>query len=227
MAKKLTRKELLKGSDEFLTFSEKAVLFVREHMRHFQYIGLGVVVLVLLYLGGNAYLKYVNKKAQETYNQAYSVLVENVNSGAEQDAASKAMALFREVIDDHGLSSVSRLAFPELAYLKFQDKKFDEAIPLYQKFLSDVPENSPYGSLARLAIAACHEEMGNLAVAEQSLKEIVSMRDDFFKDQAMLSLARVYRLSGQEEKSKEVLNELIEKYKNSPFTPLAQAYLAR
>ena len=227
MAKKLTRKELLKGPDEFLTISERAVLFVREHTRHFQYVGLAIVVLVLLYLGGNGYLKYVNKKGQETYNQAYNALIQKVNDGTDQDALDKSEGLFQAVIDDYGLAKVSRLASPELAYLKFRDKKYDEAIPLYQTFMSDVPENSPYESLARLAIAACYEEKGDLAVAEQSLKEIISMEDDFIKEQAMLSLSRVYRLSEQKEKSKEVLNEFIEKYKDSSFAPLAQAYLAR
>ena len=62
--KKVTRKELLKESDEFLTFSSRAIVFAREHSRHFQYVGIGIVVIILLYLGINTYLNYINKKGQ-------------------------------------------------------------------------------------------------------------------------------------------------------------------
>ena len=55
MAKKrVTRKQLLKEPDEFLTFTEKAVLFIKEHDREFKYVAGALAAILLIYLGVNA-----------------------------------------------------------------------------------------------------------------------------------------------------------------------------
>ena len=225
--KKLSRKELLKGPDEFLTFSERAVIFVKEHSRQFQYVGIAVVVVLLAYLGINGYLKYVNKKGQQAYNRAYYTLIKDQDGDADQEALRKSQELFQAVIDDYGMSKVSRLASPEMANLKFREKKYDEAIAFYKAYLKEVPAGSPYEALGKLALSACHEEKGDFPAAVGLLKEIHSKSEDFFKEQAMLNLARLYTLLKEEAKSKAILGEFIGKYKDSSFMPLAKALLAR
>jgi len=223
--KKVTRKELLKGTDEFLTFSARTVIFVKEHSRPFTYLGTVIAAIALIYLGVNTYLNYVNKKGQNAYNIAYYSFAKNIDPKTDQKNLKEPAELFEQVMDKYGLSKVSRLAPPELAYLKFLEKKYDEAISLYQKFLDGLPENSPYQSLAKLALAACFEGKGELGRAIETLKQIMSGPDEFFKEQAMLSLARVYRLDNQQEKSSEILTEFVEKFKASSFLPMAKALL--
>ena len=225
--KKLSRKELLKAPDEFLTLSERAVIFFKEYSRQFQYVGIAVVVVILVYLGINGYLKYVNKKGQQAYNRAYYTLIKSLNGDADQKTLQESRDLFQTVIDDYGMSRVSRLASPEIANLKFREKKYDEAIALYQEYLKKVSSGSPYEALGKLALSACYEEKGDFTAAAGVLKEILSESGDFFKEQAMLSLARVYRLSNQLEKSRETLEEFLGKYKDSAFAPMAKAHLSR
>jgi hypothetical protein len=63
MAKqKTTRKELLKSPDEFLTLTERATNYVREHSRVFHYAGIVVAVAAVLYLGATTYLNHVDKQ---------------------------------------------------------------------------------------------------------------------------------------------------------------------
>ncbi|MBW2205252.1 MAG: hypothetical protein JRF52_14625, partial [Deltaproteobacteria bacterium] len=50
MAKKLTRKELLKETDEFLTLSNRAVMFFNAHLRGLKYCGIAIAVIVAGYL---------------------------------------------------------------------------------------------------------------------------------------------------------------------------------
>ena len=224
--KKVSRKELLKAPDEFLTFSGRAMRFVKEHSRQFEYLGMAVVAIVIIYIGINTYLKYINKKGQNVYNKAYYALSKNMESGKDQKELKRATDLFKEVIDRYGLSKVSRLALPELAYLKFLDKKYDEAISLYQKFINEVSDTT-YQSMARMALADCYEEKGEFKMAIEILEQVMSVPDNFVKEQAMLNLARVYRLANQQGKSKKILKEFIEKYGNSPFLPMAKAQLER
>lgn len=224
-AKKISRKELLKGPDEFLTFSSRVILFFKDHSTQFSYVGVGIVILICAYLGFNTYMKYINKKGQTVYNEAYYALVENLDSDERKEDVKLPLELFEKVKDKYGMSKASQLALPELAYLKFRDKKYDEAISLYDEFLADVRDNSPYKAMTRLALAACYEEKGDLMRATEILNQIVGDPAVFFKEQAMLSLARVYRLSNQPEKSHEILEKFVEKYDTSPFLPQVKAQL--
>jgi len=162
---------------------------------------------VVVYLGINTYLNYINKKGQGAYNTAYYDLMARMSEKGEAEDLKEPEELFQKVMAEYGRSKVSRLAPPQVAFLKYRDKKYDEAIALYLRFIEDVPQNSPYRSLASVALAACYEEKGELEKAIEGLKAVISGPDDFFKEQAMLSLARVYTLSNQTEKARDALKK--------------------
>ena len=222
---KVTRKELLKSPDEFLTLSSKAVAFAREHSRPVTYAGMAVIACLVVAFGVYTYLNYVDRKGQDAYNKAYSTLNENMGVKTDQEALRTSEGLFKKVMDDYALSDVSRLAGPQIAYLKVLDGKYDEAIPLYREFLKGLPEKTPYRSLARLALAACFEAKGDYEKAVEMLKTVTSDKDDLFREQGLLGLARVYRLSKQQESAKGILKEFVDTYKASPFLAIARAHL--
>ena len=226
MAKKKTsRKELLKVTDEFLTFSSKVVNFITTHLRELKYAGFAIAILVVAYLGVTTYLRYVNKNGQNAYNTAYQTLTKEMKPDANPDNLRKSEELFIKVTDDYGLSKVARLALPQIAYLKFLDKKYDEAIVLYRKFLDKVSGNTEYELMANLALAACFEAKGDLKTAMETLIPVVEIPDNSFREPAMLSLARLYRLDNRPEKAREILNEFVEQHADSPLLPFAKAQL--
>lgn len=225
--KKITRKELLKPEDEFLTLSGRAMLYVRDHAKSFQYAGLAVVAIIVVYMGVYAYLGHVDKKGQAAYNEGYYALERTLYSKEDPEKLRVVEESFRKVIDQYSLSGAGRLAYPELAHLKFMEKKYSEAIPLYMQFLEKTPGESPYRSLAMLALAGCYEGNGDTEKALDMLKRITSGPEGPSKELAEMNLARVYRLTGQMEKSKETLKEFAAKYKNSPFLPMVQAHIAK
>jgi len=222
---KLSRKELLKGPDEFLTVSGRVILYVKDHAKPFKIAGYVLACAALVYLGVNYYFRYADRKGQEAYDAAYYEVVKIKDAKTDDEALKKSEELFKKVITDHGSSKVSRLAPPQVAHLKFLEKKYDEAIQLYQDYLRGVPENTVYRSLGLLALAASYEGQGDFGKAIEALQQIVSSTEPSFKEQATLHLARVYGLSKQPDKAKETLKEFIEKYKNSPFLSMAKARL--
>jgi len=225
MAKKTTRKELLKGTDEFLTFSSKAVNFITTHLRELKYAGFAIAIIVVAYLGVTTYLRYVNKNGQNAYNTAYQTLTKEMKPDANPENLRKSEELFNKVTDDYGLSKVARLALPQIAYLKFLDKKYDEAIVLYRKFLDKVSGNTEYELMANMALAACFEAKGDLKTAMETLIPVIEIPDNSFREPAMLSLARLYRLDNRPEKAREILNEFVEQHADSPLLPFAKAQL--
>src|SRR5512139_804399 len=98
MAKeKVTRKELLKSSDEFLTVSGRAILYVKEHAKPFKVTGYVLVGAALVYLGVNYYMNYANRKGQEAYDAAYYEVVKIKEVKADDEALKKSEELFKKV----------------------------------------------------------------------------------------------------------------------------------
>ena len=220
MAKqKMKRKELLKSPDEFLTLTERVTNYVRKHGKIFEYAGMVVAVAAVLYLGATTYLNYVDKQGQSAYNVAYSQVRED------KPDLQKMTALFRKVTEDYGLSKVSRLVPAQVGYLRYQEKKYTEAVADYDSFLKESGKNSLYRSLSMLALASCYEEEGKAVKAIDILKELKSNPQNAFMEQTLLSLARLYRLSKQDDKAKEVYKEFVDRFKKSPFLSVAKAYL--
>lgn len=223
--KKITRKELLKKPDEFITFSARAVNFLGLHLRELKYFGYAIAVIAICYLAVQTYMRHVNKQGQNAYNTAYHSVTENMKPDADPEALKKSEELFRGVIDEYGLSKAARLALPQVGYLKFTEKKYDEAIVLYRAFLDKVSGNTEYESLTRLALAACYEASGDLEKAIETLNPILERPDGPFNEIAMLHVERLYRLVNQHEKAEKVLKDFIDRHKTSPFLPMAKARL--
>ena len=225
--KKRTRKELLKSQDEFITFSTRAIRFVRGNSTYFYYLGIALAVIILVYLGMNTYTKYKNRKGQEAYNIAYYALSKNIGQEADPEKIAQSAEQFQRVIEEYAATKAGKLALPELAFLRFEEKNYDEAISLYEQFLEKEKHRPAYQSLARMALAICYEEKGESQKAIEILEKLYNNPHNFIAEQSMLSLARLYRETNQNEQAKKILKEFVEQYQQSPFLPFAKAYLNR
>ena len=223
--KKTTRKELLKKEDEFLTVSARAINYFNAHLNQFKILGVALVVIIVAYSAVHFYMRSINKKGQNAYNDAYYTLTQKTGPDLDPQTLKKSEELFQKLRDEYGMSKAARLALPQIAFMKFVEKKYDEAIALYREFLDEVSGNTEYESLTRLALAACYEAKGDLNAAMETLNFLLKQQDNPFRESAMLSLARLYRLDNKDKKSKEVLKEFVEKYPTSPFLPMARARL--
>ena len=222
--KKLSRKELLKNTDEFLTLSGKAALFIGQHMRQVRLIGIGVVVIAVAYIALWGYMKHVNTKGQEAYNTAYNTLIETVQSSENyEEGVVKSEVLFEAVISDYGMSKAADLALPQVGHAKFVTGKYDGAIDYYDEFTTKVAHNEAYETLNQLALAACHEAQGERKKAAEILQHIVEKPDNPFRETAMLNLERIYRADNAPEKANEILKTFAKEYPSSPFFPMVKA----
>jgi tetratricopeptide (TPR) repeat protein len=224
--KKITRKEFVKSPDEFITLSSRAVNFILAHKHQAKFFGMAIVIIVIAFVAGNLYLRHINNKGQDAFNTACYFLADNMKPDAGTEDLKKAAELFETVTDKYSLSNAAKLAYPQIAYLKFLEKEYDEAIGLYQRFLDKISGDTKYlefKSLTNLALAACYEAKGDLKRAIDQLKPVVVATGDPFRELAMLNLERLYRLDNQHQKAGTIVQEFVEEYKDSPFFPMAKA----
>ena len=222
--KKLSRKELLKNTDEFLTLSGKVALYLSEHLRQVRLVGIGLVVIAVAYISVWGYMKHTNKMGQAAYNVAYDTLIQSLQGeDADEDGIKKSEGLFEAVISDYGMSKAADLALAQVGHAKFRDEKYDDAIDYYEEFSSKASGNDAYETMTFLALAACHEAKGEMKKAAEILDGIMETSDNPFRENAMLNLERIYRLGNQPEKANEILKTFAKEYGNSPFFPMVKA----
>lgn len=231
--KKISRKELLKSPDEFLTLSSRAAAFFSAHVRELKIAGIVVAVILAGYISIYGYMRHVNKKGQEAYNLAYNALTE----ASERDAGAKAAVvpekenlkaaedLFEEVIDEYGMSKAARLALPQVGHIKFTQHEYEGAVRYYERFREEISGHPQYKDLTSLALASCFEAKGEFDKAVSTLLPIVEDPANPFRETAMLNLERLYRLDNQPEKARAILEKFIQDYQTSPFLPMAKARL--
>jgi predicted negative regulator of RcsB-dependent stress response len=222
--KKLSRKELLKNTDEFLTLSGKVALYVSENMRQVKLVGIGLAVIAVAYISIWGYMKHTNQKGQEAYNVAYDTLAQSLqNEDAGEDDMKKSEVLFEAVISDYSMSKAADLALAQVGHAKFTNKQYDAAIDYYEEFRAKASDNEAYETLTLLALAACHEAKGEMKKAAGILDGIMETSTNPFRENAMLNLERIYRLDNQPEKADEILKTFAKEYGNSPFLPMVKA----
>ena len=117
--KKTTRKELLKSTDEFLTLSNRAAIFFKDHINQFKVLGVALLIIAVASLAVHFYLRSVNKRGQTAYNTAYYTLTQNLKADLSPETLEEAASLFQKVRDEYGLSKAARLALPQVAFAKF------------------------------------------------------------------------------------------------------------
>jgi len=228
MAKKrITRKELLKKDDEFISLSNRVAQYVSAHAKQIQYIILTIMIIAVIAIGVSLYFRHLNKKALAAYSLAYNMLVSDLSPETAQDNIKRSIAELDKLIKEYGWTEMATLAIPQLAYLKFGQEEYDEAISLYHTYLKRDKSSSIYPSMAHFGLAAAYEAKGEYQSAISHLKKIVEDENNFLKEEAMFSLGRVYALSGQQEMSRETFKDFVNQFKESPLLPLAKANLKK
>ena len=225
--KKTTRKELLKKDDEFISLSTRFFEYVSTHGKQIQYLTVSVMIIIAIVIGISFYFKHLNKKSLAAYNLAYTNLVSDSSSDISEDTITKSIEELDSLIKKYGWTKMATLAIPQLAYLKFGQGKYDEAISLYQTYLNKDKSSSIYHLMAHFGLAAAYEAKSEHQSAIQHLKKIIDDENNFLKEEAMFSLGRLYALSGQQEMSKKIFTDFINQFNESALVPLAKANLAK
>lgn len=222
---KLTRKELLKSPDEFLTFSEKVYNYVSEHSKQFSTGVLCLFAVLVVFLGARWYMNYTTEKALAAYNQATAGLfAEKKLDPPSIEAMVKAL---ENVTSDHAGSAPARYALLDLADLYYRSSQYSKAENAYQKFLDGLkPAEESLKPMVLDGLAHALEAQGNLAQALAKWEQILTLSGDFMKPEAYVNLGRVYKNQGQIEASNKAYRDLLAGYPNSPQANMAKIRMA-
>jgi len=224
MAKRLkvTRKELLKEPDQFLSISQKVSLYASQH-KNTLLIGTGVIVVFFGLLWGYRYNQQVqNLRMESLYLKM--IKIHNQKPGkAPQDTTGELEKLLERFSEGPQQLRASLL----LAEEYFQNGRFDKAIALY----TDVRQRSGTKDLSRqlasVGLAYSYEGKKDYARAIDAYKALVNQPDGFPLFDVYTGLARCYELNNDPQNALLTLREIETKFQGHPQLESVKRRIAR
>jgi len=210
MAKKIriTRKELLKEPDQFLSSTDKAMLFFRQN-RFFVIGGIIVVMLFgLSFLGYQNYQKSRIMKFESLYFKMEKIVEESKEKGKKLQ---EQLIKIRDQIDEGPHKNRASLF---LADIYFQNEDYDKAKSIYQEVRSK--SRGLNHEMAAVNLAYTYEAMGDLKKAIDLYKLAINSNSNFPLFQVYWSLARCHENNNDTSNALLILREMQIKFAGSP-----------
>ena len=224
-AKKVTRKELLKAPDEFISFSEKAYLFILEHSKQFITGIIVVVVAVALLLAASWYQRHAAQQALSAYGDAVSMLSDRGNvTPADMLVAAQGLESFLERYPD---SAPARYALLDLGALYSGLGQFDQSEAAYRKYLDGI--RAYEASIKPLVL----DSLANVSVREKKYdqamstwREALTLENNPLKEEAYWGLGRIHETQGRIKEARAMYEKIEKEFPTSGRLALVQTKLA-
>jgi TolA-binding protein len=216
MAKKtkVTRKELLKEPDEFISFTGKTVNWARANEKNI-YTALVVVVAVVLILTGlRFYLQRREDSAAEAYDSAKKKFISAVNTQTPEDFAA-ARAEFEQVVEKYRRTPGGRLAQVMLGNTELQAGNFDEALAEYEKALPLFKKEPLVDNMIRSGMAYAAEGKKDWENAARLFGEIANAPSSLNREDALLGQARNLNAQGDSARARQVYETFLKDFPDS------------
>jgi len=220
--KSVSRKKLLKEPDEFITVSSKVLGFVvANKVKLYWVLGMVIAIAVLMYG-----IRYFIDSAENNAFNILDQLMMNYGSVVKEKGAVNALSDvdkdFQELLDKYGGRKGGKYARLYYGDICFDAGEYDKAIVQYQQALKDFRHIEPFENLILKNIGYSYEEKKDFSAAAAHFEKIVSQPNLLMKDEVLFSLARIYTVLEQKEKSADMYKEIIDKYPDSMFIDIAK-----
>ena len=204
---RITRKELLKEPDQFLSSTDKAMLFFRQN-RFFVIWGIIVVMLFgLSFLGYQNYQKSRIMKFEALYFKMEKIVEESKEKGKKLQ---EQLIKIRDQIDEGPHKNRASLF---LADIYFQNEDYDKAKSIYQEVRSK--SLGLNHEMAAVNLAYTYEAMGDLKKAIDLYKLAINSNSNFPLFQVYWSLARCHENNNDTSNALLILREMQIKFAGS------------
>ncbi len=224
MAKKIkkTRKELLKEPDEFITISGKIIGFIVEHKNQITY-ALGVIVALALIFSGYRFFSIRSEnKAAALLDQSLAKYENFKNDKQPVAAYDQVSADFQLILDKYGSQQSGKIARLTYANICYKAGKYDQAINLYKRSLTDFEKHPTIHSQVVGSLGYAYEQQADYASAVSYFKQLSSAADAIMRGDALYHLGWLYDKLGQTDKSTEAYNKIISDHPDFMYIDLVK-----
>ncbi|CAN2040407.1 Tetratricopeptide repeat-like domain-containing protein [Candidatus Magnetomoraceae bacterium gMMP-15] len=227
--KKISRKQLLKEPDEFLTLSRRLFNFV---MTNQKYVIVFIAIIMLIAFIGVTMKHFFIKSENEA-----SILLEQVRSGyeasqsnekASQDRIYKNAAMgFEKILDKYPRTNAGKLSLITYANISYNEGYYDRAIELYKKALKYYKNDLSVMPLIIQGLGYSYSERKDYKTALEYFNQILLLADGLMKGEILFQMAHIYERIGDNKKSLETYQKITSDYPDSMYYKIASDKLSK
>ena len=224
--KRVTRKQLLKEPDEFITTTGRIIGWARQYTRQAAYAA-GVLFLFLVVITG---YRYFSNSAE---NKAFLLLDQAVGNYEDIKTDMDALAAyegaredFEYIIRKYDNTEGGKLATVVFAGISYDADDAERAIQLYEAALTYFKNDPTYQSFLWSGLGYAYEKKQDVRMAISCFEKIAGGEDPVVKDVALFNMGRLYHKLGDMAKSKQAYERLTTEYTDSIYYQLAMEKVA-
>jgi predicted negative regulator of RcsB-dependent stress response len=213
--KRVTRKQLLKEPDEFLTFSARAIRFVSNNQKPVFGVMIGVVVAILVFAGFRYFSNLSERQAYRMFEQARLQYLAEISEGKTDPNQDKTAEQFEKVIRKYPSTSAARFSLLVYADMSYRRGDYQKAIELYQKALGAFSGEGSIQELILDGLAYAYEAKKDYKSAAECFQRVADSQDEFMKADACYNLGRIMEALNDKEKALAAYNKVVQAYPDS------------
>jgi len=225
--KRITRKQLLKEPDEFLTFSGKAIEFLRTNQRQISYALIGLAVIVI----GFAAFRYFSNLSER---RAYALLNEGLVHYTNQASGQKtghfnevAKESFGKLVREYSSTNAGKLGLALYGDMNYKEGSYDKAVEVYEKALKTFSNNKALQPLMWNNLAYAYEGKQDYNAALQCWEKIVNLEGNLAKTDAYFNQGRMHEILNNRGKAIEAYAKVVNDFPDSVYAEIAQDKVMR
>lgn len=225
--KRVSRKQLLKKPDEFLTFSAKAIRFITNNQKPVFGVVIGVVVVALAFAGFRYFSNLSERKAYAMFEQGRLHYLAEISGDKAAPAQEKATERFEKVIREYPSTNAARFTLLVYADMSYHKGDYQKAIELYQKALGAFSGERAIQKLIWDGLAYAYEAKKDYKSAAEYLQRITETQDEFMKADACYNLGRIMEALNHQEKALDAYDKVVQAYPDSVGFRIAKEKVLR
>jgi len=219
----------LKGPDEFISTFGRTVAWCKENRTKFAAGAIGVVAVVALVLGTQAYLQWEeNRSARDlwpTLDRAQQLL--QVPSAADPSQLAAVEQFLQGHVRTHPKTRATVYSLYYLGSIAFSRGKYDLAITQFRAGIATGKEAGIMKYLLRQGIASSLEAKGDFPAAAAAYRDAGAVAEGDMKTQSRLGEARVLGLAGKKTEAAALYRLILKETPETPLRDLLEIELAQ
>ncbi len=224
--KRVTRKQLLKEPDEFITTTGRIIRWGRQYTRQVAYAAVAFLLFLVVITG----YRYYSNNAE---NRAFSLLDQAVSNYEGKKADMDALAAYEDVKEDfeyiirkYDNTEGGKLATVVFAGVNYDANNVERAIQLYEAALAYFENDPTYQNFLWSGLGYAYEKKQDVPMAISYFEKIAGGKDPVIKDVALFNMGRLYHEQGDTTKSMQAYERLITEHTDSIYYQLAMEKVA-
>lgn len=226
--KKLTRKELLKEPDEFLTTTGEIIRFVRENPKTTVIGSLVVIACALAVAGYFAYQKYGNQTSHEAFEKTYREYraLEQSPQPPTDEQWDQLAAKFAALARDYPSFPSGEMAILYEGHVLYKKKDFKGALDRYTKMQNTSLIKRGLGPLVLYHIAMTRLAMNDYEQAAAILDQLSKDTSSPYRREAYVAVARIYESMGKNKEAVQAYRQYLKMFPEAPDAAFVKARIA-